>query len=96
MKKAIIDIGSNTINLLIGSISDNGKLHVIHDEKKHAKLAKGGLIDGNMTEEALERGYNAIAHFHQVCLSHNLTETDINVYALKSERNPGPNTKSSE
>ena len=53
MKKAVIDIGSNTINLIIGEIT-NGALSLVFEDKIHAKLAKGG-INQNQINYATER-----------------------------------------
>lgn len=87
MKRAVIDIGSNTINLLIGTVSENGNLSIVHDEKIHAKLAKGGLVNGKMTDEALERGYKAIEHYASVCAKNEVSPEQTKVYATATIRN---------
>lgn len=85
MKKAVIDIGSNTINLVIGEIIDH-KLHIIKEVKNHAKLAKGGINQKQMTPEALERGYSAIASHLEECIHHQVSIKNIVSYATATIR----------
>lgn len=86
MKKAIIDIGSNTINLLIGEVSENGCLRVYHDEKNHAKLARGGINQKTITPEAFTRGINAIEHYANLCELHKVERDNIKAYATATIR----------
>jgi exopolyphosphatase / guanosine-5'-triphosphate,3'-diphosphate pyrophosphatase len=85
MKKAVIDIGSNTINLLIASF-DDGVFNVLCDNKIHAKLAKGGINQGVLTNEAIERGINALAEHAETINSHGLTSSDVVTFATASLR----------
>ncbi|MCQ2216056.1 MAG: hypothetical protein MJZ31_09110 [Bacteroidales bacterium] len=62
MRLAIIDIGTNTINLAIAAISDKGNSYqMIYSGKEPARLGKDGINDGRMTPEAMQRGIDAIA-----------------------------------
>lgn len=85
MRKAVIDIGSNTINLVIGEII-RSKLHIIHDTKIHAKLAKGGINQKQMTPEALIRGYEAIASHLNECKRHEVDLGNIVSFATATIR----------
>lgn len=60
MRFAAIDIGTNTINLLIAE-AENGVLKVIEQEKIGAKLGKGGIQQGFITPEAMKRGMKALS-----------------------------------
>jgi len=60
MRVAILDLGTNTFNLLISEISSDNRLSVIHTSKEPVKLGKGGIHKGFITEEAMERGFAAI------------------------------------
>lgn len=60
MQIAAIDIGTNTINLLVAS-PEAGGLKTIHSSKIGAKLGKGGISNGIISPEAISRGVDAIA-----------------------------------
>lgn len=87
MKKAIIDIGSNTINLLIGEIDETGKLHIYHDEKNHAKLARGGINEKTILPDAFARGINCIEHYAHLCTLHMINTKSIQAFATATVRN---------
>mgnify|MGYP002855702304 CR=1 FL=1 len=59
MRLAIIDIGTNTINLAIASIN-NEQYQIIFSSKETARLGRGGINEGKLTPEAIERGLTAI------------------------------------
>ena len=60
MRIAIIDIGTNTINLLVADTAPRGTYNMIYSSKVTARLGKGGINEGFMTEEAMQRGIDAI------------------------------------
>lgn len=66
MRKAVIDLGTNTFNLLIADISD-GRFALVHTEKDGVALGMGGINDGYLSEDAFNRGLNTIKHFKQKC-----------------------------
>ncbi len=66
MPIAVIDIGSNTINLLIAEITEEG-FDRLHFERIPAKLAKGGMKDNRLTDEAMERGFQALKRHRVAC-----------------------------
>lgn len=63
MRIAIIDLGTNTINLLVAETTPEGSYNILHESKCHAKLGKGGINHGTITPEAMERGMEAL-HTH--------------------------------
>ena len=85
MRKAVIDIGSNTINLIVADIY-NGKLEVLYDGKNHARLARGGIVNGAMTLEAMQRGYDAINGYVLVCKKFLVEPHAIHAFATATIR----------
>lgn len=85
MKKAIIDIGSNTINLLIAEKEGN-KLNKLYDAKLHAKLAKGGINDSRLTDEAIARGLDAMQSHKNTCNEFNVDPKQITAFATAAVR----------
>jgi exopolyphosphatase/pppGpp-phosphohydrolase len=62
MRKAVIDLGTNTFNLLIADVREKG-FELIHSEKDGVALGMGGINQGYLSEEAFERGIVTLTHF---------------------------------
>lgn len=60
MRMAIIDMGTNTFNLLIVETSEDKNYKIIFKGKEGVKLGKGGINTNMITPEAFTRGVNAI------------------------------------
>jgi exopolyphosphatase/guanosine-5'-triphosphate,3'-diphosphate pyrophosphatase len=56
MTIAIIDMGTNTFNLLVANTSG----YVIHESKLPVKLGQGGFKQGRLTNQAMQRAFGAI------------------------------------
>ena len=64
---AVIDIGTNTCNLLIANILPNGSFETIYDRKLPVKLGRGGINKEILQPEAIERGILALqSHFETI------------------------------
>lgn len=66
MKKAIIDLGTNTFNLLIATVTSSG-FSIIEADRIAVAIGQGGINKGIITEEAIERALNALVQFKAVC-----------------------------
>lgn len=66
MKIAVIDLGTNTFNLLIAEKSDNQSFKILHSSKISVKLAKGSLDRKELKNDAITRGMNAVEKFMQI------------------------------
>ncbi|MEO9532795.1 MAG: hypothetical protein ABJG68_17375 [Crocinitomicaceae bacterium] len=68
MKKrlGIIDLGTNTFNLLIVDKED-GKFEKIHSTKEGVGLGLGGINDGFIADDAMQRGVETLKRFLQKC-----------------------------
>ena len=69
MRTAVIDLGTNTFNLLIADVM-NSKFTVIHSEKEGVALGMGGINSNIISSEAFERGIRALRHFNFMCIHH--------------------------
>lgn len=66
MRKAVIDLGTNTFNLLIAEIH-GGKLNYIHSEKIPVLLGMGGINEGFIADDAMDRAKLALHQFKLKC-----------------------------
>ena len=57
---AIIDLGTNTFNLLITEVWQDGKYNILLESKIPAKLGEGGIHRSTITQEAIKRGLEAL------------------------------------
>jgi hypothetical protein len=63
-KVAIIDMGTNTFNLLVAVVNGDGTFQIINSSKQPVKLGEGGINQKIIAPAAYQRGLNAIAeHF---------------------------------
>ncbi len=61
MRISIIDIGTNTINLLVADVNtERGTYTIVHSSKVTARLGKDGINNSCLTPEAMQRGLDAI------------------------------------
>ena len=73
---AVIDLGTNTFNLLIAEMSGPGTFRVLHEERVAVKMGRGGIHKEKLLPEAMERGLNALS----------LHEKNINKYGATKVR----------
>jgi len=67
MKRAVIDLGTNTFNLLIGAV-ENGKLNVTFATKEAVLLGMGGINHGTIAEDAMSRAKKTLSDFRDIAL----------------------------
>lgn len=73
MRLAIIDLGTNTFNLLIAE-HRAGRVKVLFNEKCAVKLGQGGINSGLITSDAYQRGMEAFEHWVNVSRKFNVDE----------------------
>lgn len=74
MRIAIIDLGTNTFNLLVAEIDGDGKHSKFYNDKIAVKLGEGGINKGFIAPEPFQRGLKAINEHMKI------------VHALHAER----------
>jgi exopolyphosphatase/guanosine-5'-triphosphate,3'-diphosphate pyrophosphatase len=57
---AVVDLGTNTCNLLIANILPDRKFEVLYDRKLPVKLGRGGINKDILLPDAIERGITAL------------------------------------
>ena len=68
MKKriAIIDLGTNTFNLLVLEITSNTKHSILYSSSVGVGLGLGGINENKIAQDAFERGVNTLADFKRI------------------------------
>ena len=86
LKKAIIDLGTNTFQLLIVE-QDGSNFKTIHEESYAAKIGMGGISSGIITEEGIRRGIKSLQYFKQVFDKEQVTSDNVLLTATSAVRN---------
>ncbi|MES2382204.1 MAG: exopolyphosphatase [Bacteroidota bacterium] len=82
--KAVIDLGSNTFNLLIAEIK-NGQLNPAVNLEFPVKIGLGGMVSNTITDAAMQRAITALTQFKSYI--DGLGITDIKALATSAIRN---------
>ena len=86
IKKAIIDLGTNTFQLLIAE-QDGQNFKTIHEESHAAKIGMGGISLGIITDEGIQRGVKGLKYFQQVFDKEGVTNDNVIATATSAVRN---------
>ena len=69
MRVAVIDLGTNTFNVLVADVHEDG-FKVIHNSKEGVALGMGGINQGFIALEAMQRALKAFESFMHICVKH--------------------------
>lgn len=84
LRIAFLDLGTNTFNLLVAEIHRDA-VHFIHREKIGVAFGAGVQTTGNISQDALERAFEALKHF--IDRSKKFDCTSIHAYSTAALRN---------
>lgn len=86
-RKAAIDLGTNTFNLLIADVSEN-RFETVYGEKDGVALGMGGINEGMIAEDAFQRGIATLVRFKALCASYQVENiVAIGTSALRDAKN---------
>ncbi len=74
MKIAAIDIGTNSIHMVIVRVEEHRLFEIIDREKEMVQLGKKSLMMGRLAEDAMERGLTALKAFRSIADSHGVDQ----------------------
>src|SRR5690242_11199513 len=72
--RAVIDIGSNSVLLLVGQRRANGSLDISRDESTVARLAEGAAASGRLRPEAIERALVVLRRYRETASAEGVDE----------------------
>jgi exopolyphosphatase/guanosine-5'-triphosphate,3'-diphosphate pyrophosphatase len=84
--KAVLDIGSNTIRLLIAEVDANTIIQRIHYEHKIARLGEGLQRTGMLSDAGMQRALLVFSSMKAVCQQHGIAAIDIYAVATAAIR----------
>ncbi len=65
--KALIDLGTNTFNLMIAEMAPDGQIRTLHSEKEGVALGMGGIHEKRITSDAMERAVVCLSRYVAIC-----------------------------
>lgn len=83
MKRALVDLGSNTVRLSVYN-TDADAFHLLFSEKETAGLA-GYISDGKMSQDGMQKACDILLNFSDILK--NLEINEFSVFATASLRN---------
>jgi len=87
---AVIDIGTNTCNLLIANILPYGSFETIYDQKLPVKLGFGGIHKNILLPEAIDRGIKALQDHAKTISEYDISKISVvGTSALRGAANKG-------
>lgn len=88
MPSAVIDLGTNTFNLLVFERDEAGAIQTVHSEERPVFLGRGGIERGLIAPDAMERGMEVLRHFHAIALARGASKASgFGTSALRNARN---------
>lgn len=88
MTQAIIDLGTNTFNLLVFERDDVSGLRILHSQERPVFLGRGGIEKGIIAADAMERGIGTLALFKSIAMEHGAVRINgFGTSALRNARN---------
>ena len=73
MRIAAIDIGTNSIHMIIARVHPRGRYEIVDSQKEMVKLGRGGLTEGVLMQDAQDRAIAAHSVQHG-CSKETLTD----------------------
>lgn len=87
MRVAVVDLGTNTFNLLIADVSSTG-FSIVHNSKEGVALGMGGINEQLIADEAKQRARAAFRIFKEICDAHQVEKRlGIGTSALRDATN---------
>lgn len=74
MRLAAIDIGTNSVHMIVVQVRPDLSFEIIDREKDMVRLGAGGLGGRRLTDEAMAAGLQALAKFKRLADSHGVDE----------------------
>ncbi len=90
MRIAVIDIGTNSIHMLIADVLSNSTFEIIGKEKEMVRLGDGTLSSGRLSQKVMARGLETLMKFARLARSKGVQKIwAVATSAVRESRNGG-------
>jgi exopolyphosphatase/guanosine-5'-triphosphate,3'-diphosphate pyrophosphatase len=89
MRIAAIDVGSNSIHMIVAEARPDGHYVVLDRAKEMVRLGEKSLTKGRLTRQAMDRGLRTLATFKSIALRHGVTRFRAVATSAVRESNNG-------
>jgi exopolyphosphatase/guanosine-5'-triphosphate,3'-diphosphate pyrophosphatase len=89
MRIAAIDVGSNSIHMIVAEARPDGHYVVLDRAKEMVRLGEKSLTKGRLTRQAMDRGIRTLATFKSIALRHGVTRFRAVATSAVRESNNG-------
>ena len=90
MRVAAIDVGSNSIHMVVAQVESDGRFHVLDRAKDMVRLGHRSLQNGRLTAEAMDAGVRTLAAFRMLAERQGVTRFQaVATSAVRESRNGG-------
>jgi exopolyphosphatase/guanosine-5'-triphosphate,3'-diphosphate pyrophosphatase len=85
---AALDVGTNSVRLVVAETDPNGGFRVVTDQKESTRLGAGMFADGMLSPEAMQRTAAALGRLRKIAESHQVESfRAIGTAAVREARN---------
>ena len=74
MRLAAIDIGTNSVHMIVVRVRPDSSFEIIDREKEMVRLGAGGLDGRKLTDTAVDAALQALSKFRRLAESHQVDE----------------------
>jgi exopolyphosphatase/guanosine-5'-triphosphate,3'-diphosphate pyrophosphatase len=90
VRLAAIDIGSNSVHMVIADVSADGRMRVVDRVKEMVRLGRGVFATGELRAEAMELAVRAVTTFAQLARARHVSKIRAVATAAVREARNGP------
>jgi len=90
MRLAAIDIGTNSVHMIVVQVRPDLSFEIIYREKEMVRLGAGGLDGRRLTDTAMDAALQALSKFHRLAQSHSVDEILAAATSATREAENGP------
>lgn len=90
MRVAAIDVGSNSIHMVVAQVEADGRFHVLDRAKEMVRLGRRTFTDGSLSPDLMDAGIRTLAAFRTLAERQGATRfTAVATSAVREARNGG-------
>ncbi|MGH7788657.1 MAG: HD domain-containing protein [Candidatus Binatia bacterium] len=90
MRIAAVDVGSNSIHMVVAQVEADGRFHVLDRAKEMVRLGRRTLSKGRLSPQAIEAGVRTLANFRTLAERQGVTRiTAVATSAVREAANGG-------